>query len=94
MPERSAQVILQVEDGFHSAEDSAPLQPQLSIHRLGRQVMVSWPAVFDRFVLECSTTLLPDSWIAVMKTPVASDSLNRVTLEVVEYVKFFRLRSL
>ncbi|MBI3867705.1 MAG: hypothetical protein HY299_04155 [Verrucomicrobia bacterium] len=93
-PESNARVILQAEDGFHSAEDSAPLLPQLSVQRLGQQVIISWPEVFDRFVLECSTNLLPDSWISVTKPAVASGGIDRVTIEVNERVKFFRLRSL
>lgn len=70
---------------------SSPLAPALKIERSGANVVISWPAHAEGYVLHSSDSLISPSWTAVAgDTEIAGDQIQ-MTLSIGNQSIFFRL---
>ncbi|MBE7500880.1 MAG: LamG domain-containing protein [Verrucomicrobiales bacterium] len=65
---------------------------QVAIELSAGNVVISWPATPDDFVLESSPGLAPPNWAPVSATVVEEDGLRKVTFPPSAIHEFFRLR--
>ena len=64
---------------------------ELTINKVGTNVVVSWPASATNLVLESSSSLAT-GWTAVTNAPTTNQQAVSVTLPMVRTQKFFRLK--
>jgi hypothetical protein len=64
---------------------------ELTISKVGTNVVVSWPASATDFVLESSSSLAT-GWTAVATAPATNQQVASVTLPITGDQKFFRLK--
>ena len=79
-----------LQGGFWSVTSTVPTlsAPALTIAQSGGNLVISWPAGANGFVLEAASSLgAPSSWQAV-----AGVVNNRITVPVTPGIKFYRLR--
>jgi hypothetical protein len=79
--------------GFWSiiAALQTPGSPPLSITRLGGQAALSWSSSAAGFVLQQSSSLLPNSWSASTATMTTNGSTISVTVPATSGYQYFRL---
>ncbi len=71
----------------------APDAPFLSVHRIGENIVISWPSNSLGFVLqETSELALPGSWRNSSPAPVVTGTMTVLTLPASPGLKFYRLR--
>jgi hypothetical protein len=66
--------------------------PRLNIRLAQGRVLVSWPAMAVGYELESAESFSAGSWEKVQVSPVLSGEQNRVTLQLSNVKRFFRLR--
>ena len=64
---------------------------ELTISKVGTNLVVSWPASATNFVLESSSSLAT-GWTAVASVPATNPQVVSVTLPMAGDQKFFRLK--
>ena len=68
------------------------LPPQLTITRIGTNVVLTWPTNYAGFALQSTTNLLsPSSWITNSAPPVVVNGQNTVTYPISGAQQFYRL---
>jgi hypothetical protein len=71
--------------------EGMPSGAELTINKLGTNVVVSWPASATNLVLESSSSLAT-GWVAVAAAPATNQQVVSVTLPIAGSQKFFRLK--
>lgn len=72
---------------------AASTPPELSIVRLGKSCLVSWPATAVNWVLESTESLSPTiHWTVVTTAPVIDGDYCQVTIDTSDKSRFYRLR--
>jgi hypothetical protein len=79
--------------GFWSiiAAVQTPGAPLLNVVRSGTQAIISWSASASGFVLEQSSTLMPNSWLTNSATVTTNGGVISVTVPASSGYQFFRL---
>jgi hypothetical protein len=79
--------------GFWSiiAAVQTPGAPILNVMRSGTQAIISWSASSPGFVLEQSSTLLPNSWSTNSATVTTNSGVISVTVPAASGYQYFRL---
>jgi uncharacterized delta-60 repeat protein len=66
--------------------------PHLRINRAGNEMLLTWPAEAEGFVLESSSTLREEDWRSVPGTPLLLGSTKAVVTRPSGQAQFFRLK--
>lgn len=69
----------------------APVKPRLSIAREGSNVLISWRTDYVGWTLQCTTNLVPASWMDVAQSPGVVGANYVVTNAITTNMKFYRL---
>lgn len=71
----------------------APLQPTLTIQRLGANVIISWPSPSTGFVLQETAALVTAAWSDVAQVPSDNGIAKSVILPASATTRFYRLQN-
>jgi len=74
------------------AKVTAQPSPTLRIARSGNTLVLSWRAPVAQYVLQANDGMGPADWAAIAQTPVVTNGVNTVTIDLLGGHKNFRLK--
>ena len=96
VPQTGSNLILVAEDALGAWGLSQPLQfvnaPSLQMGQFGSALLIFWPAISSRYVLEVSPSLAPADWLPMPYPPVPIGGYYVVPAPMDQPSGFYRLR--